>query len=107
MKRFIYILLTMLASMLNCSAMDVTFSGATPQFHYYGKDHLGNNRTVVNSNGTLEQVTHYYPFGGIMGDITRKSGTVLTDPLSYPNILSFERDVVPLWWITESPHFSF
>ena len=44
--------------------MDVTFSGSTPQFHYYGKDHLGNNRTVVNSNGILEQVTNYYPFGG-------------------------------------------
>ena len=53
----------------------VTFSGATPQFHYYGKDHLGNNRTVVNENGTLEQVTHYYPFGGIMGDITYNAST--------------------------------
>jgi len=53
----------------------VTFSGATPQFHYYGKDHLGNNRTVVNSSGTLEQVTHYYPFGGIMGDITYNAST--------------------------------
>ena len=53
----------------------VTFSGATPQFHYYGRDHLGNNRTVVNSNGTLEQVTHYYPFGGIMGDITYNAST--------------------------------
>ncbi|MBQ8152665.1 MAG: RHS repeat-associated core domain-containing protein [Prevotella sp.] len=53
----------------------VTFSGSTPQFHYYGKDHLGNNRTVVNSNGTLEQVTHYYPFGGIMGDITYNAST--------------------------------
>jgi len=53
----------------------VIFSGSTPQFHYYGKDHLGNNRTVVNSNGTLEQVTHYYPFGGIMGDITYNAST--------------------------------
>jgi uncharacterized protein RhaS with RHS repeats len=44
--------------------MSLTFNSAKPQFHYYGKDHLGNNRTVVNSNGTLEQVTHYYPFGG-------------------------------------------
>ena len=61
--------------MLNCSAMNLTFSGTTPQFHYYDKDHLGNNRTVVNSNGTLEQVTHYYPFGGIMGDITYNAST--------------------------------
>lgn len=53
----------------------VTFSGATTQFHYYGRDHLGNNRTVVNENGTLEQVTHYYAFGGIMGDITYNAST--------------------------------
>ena len=53
----------------------VTFSGATPQFHYYGKDHLGNNRTVVNSNGTVEQVTHYYPFGGVFGDVSLNAST--------------------------------
>lgn len=53
----------------------VTFSGSTPQFHYYGKDHLGNNRTVVNSNGTLEQVTHYYPFGGVFGDVSLNAST--------------------------------
>ncbi|WP_051508980.1 RHS repeat domain-containing protein [Xylanibacter oryzae] len=39
-----------------------------PVFHYYTQDHLGNNRAVVNENGTLEQVTHYYPFGGVYGD---------------------------------------
>lgn len=70
MRRLIYILLTILTAMLNCSAMDVTFSGATPQFHYYGKDHLGNNRVVVNASGTVEQVNHYYPFGGLMGEST-------------------------------------
>ena len=37
-------------------------------FHYYTQDHLGNNRAVVNENGTLEQVTHYYPFGDVYGD---------------------------------------
>ena len=36
--------------------------------NYYTQDHLGNNRAVINENGTLEQVTHYYPFGGIYGD---------------------------------------
>lgn len=40
----------------------------TPIFHYFTKDHLGNIRTVVNEQGTLEQVTHYYPFGGIFAD---------------------------------------
>ena len=46
-----------------------TFTTAgQPVYHYYTRDHLGNNRAVVNENGTLEQVTHYYPFGGVYGD---------------------------------------
>ena len=36
--------------------------------HYYTKDHLGNNRVVVNEDGTVEQTTHYYPFGGVFAD---------------------------------------
>ncbi len=36
---------------------------ASVAFHYYNRDHLGNNREVVGEDGTLEQVTHYYPFG--------------------------------------------
>ena len=31
-------------------------------------DHQGNVRVVMGGDGTLEQVTHYYPFGGIYGD---------------------------------------
>ena len=27
-------------------------------------------RMVVNSNGDIEQVTHYYPYGGVIGDIS-------------------------------------
>lgn len=38
--------------------------------HYYIKDYMGNNRMVVNRDGTVEQVTHYYPYGGIIGDIS-------------------------------------
>jgi len=48
----------------------VTFSGTTPQYHFYVKDHLGNNRMVVNASGTVEQVSHYYAFGGLMGENT-------------------------------------
>ena len=33
------------------------------EFHYYNRDHLGNNREVVDSAGVVEQVTNYYPFG--------------------------------------------
>lgn len=29
---------------------------------------MGNNRAVVNENGTLEQVNHYYPFGDVYAD---------------------------------------
>ena len=39
-----------------------------PIFHYYTQDHLGNNRTVTNEDGTVEQITHYYPFGGTFND---------------------------------------
>ena len=41
-----------------------------PTFHYYEKDHLGSIRMVVNENGTIEQVNHYYPFGGVYGDLS-------------------------------------
>lgn len=37
-----------------------------PTFHYYEKDHLGSIRMVVNENGTIEQVNHYYQLEGYM-----------------------------------------
>lgn len=48
----------------------ITFNDTIPEYHYYLKDHLGNNRVVVNIDGTVEQVNHYYPFGGLFGDST-------------------------------------
>ena len=36
--------------------------------HFYVKDHLGSNRLVVDGNGKIEEVNHYYPFGALMGD---------------------------------------
>ena len=44
-----------------------------PTFHYYEKDHLASVRMVVNENGTIEQVSHYYPFGGVYGDLSYNS----------------------------------
>ena len=35
------------------------------KYHYYLKDHQGNNRVVVAEEGTVEEVNHYYPFGGV------------------------------------------
>ena len=45
-------------------------NGAVNGWHYYISDYMGNNRMVVNSDGTIEQVTHYYPYGGVIGDIS-------------------------------------
>ena len=38
--------------------------------YFYLTDHLGNNRVVVNASGSVEQVNHYYPYGGLMGEST-------------------------------------
>ncbi|MCM1757668.1 RHS repeat domain-containing protein [Bacteroides ovatus] len=32
-------------------------------YHFYLQDHLGNNRVVAKSDGTVVQTTHYYPYG--------------------------------------------
>ena len=47
----------------------VTVTG-TPFYFYYLKDHQGNNRVVVNPDGSSGQVNHYYPFGGLFGEST-------------------------------------
>ena len=52
----------------------VTLSGSTPVYHYYLKDHQGNNRVVINQASTVEQVNHYYPFGGLFEVNTATSG---------------------------------
>ena len=33
------------------------------QYYFYLQDHLGNNRVVAKSDGTVVQTTHYYPYG--------------------------------------------
>ena len=48
----------------------ITFSGSTPVYHYYLKDHLGSNRVVCSASGSVDQVNHYYPFGGLFGEST-------------------------------------
>jgi len=32
-------------------------------YYYYIKDHLGNNRVVINNSGTIIEKSHYYPTG--------------------------------------------
>ena len=46
----------------------ISFHNNNSLYHYYTRDHLGNNRAVVNEYGGIEQVTHYYPFGAVYAD---------------------------------------
>ena len=43
------------------------------QYHYYLKDHQGNNRVVVAEEGTVEEVNDYYAFGGLMSTSSRQN----------------------------------
>ena len=43
------------------------------KYHYYLKDHQGNNRVVVAEEGTIEEVNDYYAFGGLMSTSSRQS----------------------------------
>lgn len=35
------------------------------KYHYYLQDHQGNNRVIADQDGRVEEVNHYYPFGGV------------------------------------------
>ena len=48
----------------------ITLANSTPTYHYYLQDHLGNKRVVIDEHGQVEQVNHYYAFGGLMGEST-------------------------------------
>ncbi len=37
-----------------------------PTFHFYIKDHIGNNRVVADARGNVEQENHYYPSGTLI-----------------------------------------
>ena len=39
-------------------------------YHYYLKDHQGNNRVVIDGSGTVKETNHYYPFGGLFASST-------------------------------------
>lgn len=53
----------------------ISFANGEAVYHYYLKDHLGSNRVVVNqATGKVEQVNHYYPFGGLMAESTGGNG---------------------------------
>ena len=45
-------------------------STGVPTYYFYLKDHQGNNRVVVTQNDSIVQTNHYYPYGGVIGDIS-------------------------------------
>ena len=79
----------------------ISISGTTPTYHYYLKDHLGNNRVVVDASGTVKQVTHYYPFGGFFGESTGSS----YQTYKY-NGKEFERLISEDWYDYGARHMS-
>lgn len=36
--------------------------------YYYLKNYQGNNSVVLNQNGVIQQINHYYPYGSLMGE---------------------------------------
>ena len=50
---------------------------ADSKYHYYLQDYQGNNRVVVDQNGAVEEVNHYYPFGGVF------ASTLSVQPYKY------------------------
>lgn len=47
------------------------------KYHYYLQDHQGNNRVVASQDGTVEELNHYYPFGGMF------ASTLSVQPYKY------------------------
>lgn len=39
-------------------------------YHFYLRDHQGNNRVIADKNGAVEELNHYYPFGGTFANST-------------------------------------
>ncbi|MDE6646547.1 MAG: RHS repeat-associated core domain-containing protein [Prevotella sp.] len=54
--------------------------GFTP--YYYNKDHLGNNREVVDRSSNVQQLTNYYPFGAPYADPVAVIGSTI-QPYKY------------------------
>lgn len=57
---------------INVDGGYATYIGSSWAYHYYVKDHLGNNRMVIHPSGLYQQpqVNNYYPYGGLMANST-------------------------------------
>ena len=64
-SRHIWILVVLLMVLFDggyAKAERINSTGYGFTLYYYNKDHLGNNREVVNYSGNVQQLTNYYPF---------------------------------------------
>ncbi len=68
------------------------------KYHYYLQDHQGNNRVVVDQNGTVEETNNYYPFGGVFAS----TGNV--QPYKY-NGKEFDSKKGLNWYDYEARHY--
>lgn len=78
------------------------------KYHYYLQDHQGNNRVVVNEFGKVEEVNHYYPFGGIFASTAsvqpyKYSGKELEKSLWEYDYGARRYDAVLARWLTLDP----
>ena len=76
----VYVCDTLSMILINGGYITFDYTTHQPIYHYYLKDYLGNNRITVSlADGRIEEVNHYYPFGGLMGD----SRNATTQPYKY------------------------
>ena len=76
----VYVCDTLSMILINGGYITFDYTTHQPIYHYYLKDYLGNNRITVSlADGHIEEVNHYYPFGGLMGD----SRNATTQPYKY------------------------
>ena len=76
----VYVCDTLSMILINGGYITFDYTTHLPIYHYYLKDYLGNNRITVSlADGRIEEVNHYYPFGGLMGD----SRNATTQPYKY------------------------
>ena len=57
---------------INVDGGYATYIGSSWAYHFYVKDHLGNNRMVIHPSSLHQQpqVNNYYPYGGLMANST-------------------------------------
>ncbi len=70
-------------------------------YHYYLKDHLGNNRVVINQSGAVQQINNYYPYGGLFASST--TGTT-NQPYKY-NGKEFDTHAGLNWYDYGARHY--